>query len=149
MNKTFTFTLLFILTVPLALADPLGWSVDRYITVPPSYIHNPSIDIDHAGNLHAAYIDYQDGTSQVYYTKLKNDGSPLISNIRVTFNLSEVGNPSLVVDSHNNIHIVWEAEENNERQEIYYIKLNDQGIPLTDIKRVTFDPRSSRYPRIA
>ncbi len=65
----------------------------------------------------------------IYYKKLDGNGNVIIGDVEVSSGWS-VANPSIVVDSNNNIHIVWQSEESRS-WDIYYRKLDDGGNALT------------------
>lgn len=148
---------------------------DKRITNAPSYSWFPDIAVDNEDNLHIVWIDYRDGRSAIYYTKLDNDGTKLLSDKRLS--ISNIGivqpeqadlamehndaflndvehNPTIAVDKNDRVHIAWSAlsEENvdiGSNYEIYYALLNSDGITLMNNVRITYAPSESDNPKIA
>ena len=108
----------------------------------------PDLAVDSMGNVHIVWEDYRDHPSgwhaQIYYTKLDNNGHTLVDDLRLTLSKEGTENPAIVVDSANNVHIVWQDCRTTLDWDIYYTKLDNNGKTLTDDKRLTFTERSVR-----
>ncbi len=110
----------------------------------------PDAALDRDGNIYLAWRDSRDGTTEIYYKKLDNNGQPLINDIRVTplGGLNSLA-PSIALDTNNDVHIVWHDDRDG-NWEIYYTKLNGaDGSTLVDDTRLTADVAYSFYPKIA
>jgi hypothetical protein len=103
----------------------------------------PSLGVDSAGNIHINWSGYYEfigfgNESEIYYTKLDNNGNilvndtPLFSFPSLLFNDSSLG-----VDSSGNIHIA-----RADMWEIYYTKLDNNGNTLANA-RLTFNASNS------
>ncbi len=123
---------------------------DRRLTFDPAYSYRPSLAVDSNNNVHIAWWDSRDGGTEIYYTKLDNNGNTLVDDRRLTFDPASSRYPSLALDSNNNVHIAWEDyRHGNSNSEIYYTKLDNNGNTLVDDRRLTFDPAYSSWPSLA
>ena len=94
----------------------------------PTYFHSPGV-ADSKNNIHIAYNGYYEDdpyTQFVAYVRLNSTGSKIdyqeLSNSTDTIN-----EPQIKIDSLDNVHIVWK-----EGNQIYYTRLDDNGIRLID-----------------
>lgn len=109
---------------------------------------DPSIATDRQNNVHVAWRDYRAGNLEIYYKKLNNSGGNLTGDIRVSFNAANSVTPSLATDSTGSVHVVWEDSRDGNR-DVYYKKLNNNGMNLTPEIRLTFNASDSVAPSIA
>jgi len=123
----------------------MNWTADQRITFSPGTSYAPTLSKDMNGNLHIAWEDDRNGNWEIYYKKLNNNGINLTPDIRLTVDSAQSRKPSLETDSNGNVHIAW-YDDRDGNFEIYYIKLNNNGAPLTLNTRVTFDPELSLQP---
>ena len=121
---------------------------DVRVTNDASNSENPSIAVDSDNNVHISWVDGRDGNSEIYYKKYDNDGNILTGDVRVTNDASNSEDPSIAVDSDNNVHISWEDNRDG-NPEIYYKKYDNNGDNLTGDVRVTNDTSDSGLPSIA
>lgn len=147
---------------------------EKRITFAPSYSWFPEVSVDVDDNLHLVWIDYREGRSGIYYTKLDNDGEKLlhdkplsISNLGIMkpgqINVEMEDNdallndvehdPTIIVDSNDKIHIAWSSitDPNGQQAgnyEIYYSMLNKDGITLMNNIRLTHAQSDSNNPKI-
>ncbi len=117
---------------------------DRRLTFDPASSWFPSLAIDSNNNVHIAWGDYRDGNSEIYYTKLDNNGNTLVDDRRLTFDPADSGDPSLALDSNNNVHIAWDDYRDG-NYEIYYKRsyfspLPDLAIAPEDISHNPENP---------
>ena len=116
--------------------------------------HSPAIAVDTNNNVHITWADWRDPEpgpcSEIYYTKLDNDGNTLVDDTRLTHTDYEISSssPAIAVDTNNNVHITWK-DWRHRNNEIYYTKLDNDGNTLVDDTRVTTDSASSSSPAIA
>lgn len=108
----------------------------------------PSISKDQSGNIHIVWLDDRDGNSEIYYTKLDNNGNTVVDDTRLTTDSSDSALPAIAADSSGNLHVVW-VDGRDGNAEIYYKKLDSSGAPLTQDIRLTTDPAISWQPTIA
>lgn len=111
---------------------------------------NPDLTIDSKDNIHLVWQDKRDGDFEIYHKKLNADGMNLTLDTRLTFReelipLSEDHvnsiNPSIAIDSKDNIHVVWEVNE------VYYSRsgtayTTNRGIyyKTNDFSHITDEP---------
>ena len=107
----------------------------------------PSADIDTNNNLHLVWQDNKDGNWEIYYQKLDNNGNIIGTLKRVTNALSDSLYPVLKVSEVGNVHIAWQDYRDG-NYEIYYKKLNNSGVNLTNDVRITQQTAGSEYPSI-
>ena len=108
-----------------------------------------AVAVDSADNIHVAWVDERDGgTGEIYYKKLNNSGDNITADIRLTNDANWPVDTSIAVDSSDNLHIAWEDYRDGDN-EIYYKKLDNDGINLTGDIRLTNDASSSWSPLVA
>ena len=135
--------------VSLVFAYPEGWGDDIRLTFNWSESLRPTIASDSNNNLHIAWEDHRDGYySEIYYTKLDNNGSTLVDDKRLTVASGTSSRPSLAIDSNNKVHIAW-FDDRAGNYEIYYTKLDNNGNKLVNDRRLTFQLDSSHDPSLA
>lgn len=103
--------------------------------------------IDYDDNVHIVYTKPIIDAYQLMYIKLGNNGDVLVDNLPLTSEnlLSEY--PSLDVDSHNNVYIVWKGTkfrlyDGYEKAGIYYIKLDSNGNVLSGPTNLTSEEKT-------
>ncbi|MBI4344669.1 MAG: hypothetical protein HY555_03680 [Euryarchaeota archaeon] len=77
----------------------------------------PRIAVGSDDSLHIAWEDERDGNKELYYKRLDSNGTIMVDETRLTYNLATSQNPDIAVDSTGVVHIVWEQD-----REIYYKK---------------------------
>ena len=119
---------------------------DKRITNVSGWSMSPSIAIDTDDNIHLVWADHRGNPENydIYYMKLDNNGNNLTNEVRVTNARGTSENPKIVIDSENNLHIVWDDWRDwngGEPQisEIYYEKLDSNGNTLIDDLRLTYN----------
>ena len=70
---------------------------------------SPSLIVDSQDNVYFVWMGSIIGYKDIYYTKLDNNGNTFINNTKLTFNnvIYPYINPSLAVDSQDNVHVAW------------------------------------------
>ncbi len=124
-------------------ALPAGWTDDVRVTDSNGNSGIPAIALDSNKNVNMVYQDHRDGNWEIYYTKFDNNGNRLVFDKRLTFDNYDSLNPSIAVDSSNNVHIVWHdyrdtGSGNAPYGELFYTKLDSNGNTLVDDKQITF-----------
>jgi hypothetical protein len=104
-------------------------------------------EVDSYNNLHFAWNDNRQSESEIYYLKLDNNGNPLINENRLTTAIGEARWPHLDIDNADNIQIAW-YDSRDGGAEIYYEKLDNNGVTLVDDKRLTFAGAASGAPTL-
>ncbi len=107
----------------------------------------PSLGLDSSGNIHIAWEDDRDGNWEIYYTKLYSDGSDAVDDTRITSYIRGSIVPNLGLDSSGNVHIAW-VDYRDINWEIYYTKLDNNGITTVDDTRITSDSAGSWSPSL-
>ncbi|MBI4182094.1 MAG: right-handed parallel beta-helix repeat-containing protein [Candidatus Aenigmarchaeota archaeon] len=102
----------------------------------------PAIWPDAQGNPHVAWEDNRDGNFEIYYTKLNPAGATLVDDLRLTTAAGTSGAPSLSTDAARNVHIAW-FDYRDSDYEMYYTKLDENGLTLVDDLRLTVSPGNS------
>lgn len=80
---------------------------------------SPEIVIGSNDNVHITWDDGRDGNTEIYYTKLDNNGNTLIDDTRLTTDPATSDYPSIAIDSDTNVHITW-RDNRDGGMEIYY-----------------------------
>ncbi|MGB3341858.1 MAG: T9SS type A sorting domain-containing protein [bacterium] len=98
-------------------------------------VYWPGIGVDSLGNSHMAYRTDTAGIAyRLTYTKIDQDGNIVISNKNLWFG----GNPTLIADPSQNIHMVY-TDPTESSNRIKYLKLDQQG-------NVILSPRTISLP---
>ncbi|MCK5254190.1 MAG: hypothetical protein KAQ96_14625, partial [Thermoplasmata archaeon] len=120
-----------------------GHSVNM-LSVPPYMI--PDLACTPNGEVHMVWTD--DGL--VRYTRLDNNGTKLDEDVVVSKNGVDPGPPRIAAaNERNTVHIVWHDLRNG-NSEIYYATMEKGKYGQTpENYRLTRDPASSLYPRVA
>src|SRR3989344_4032016 len=120
--KQFLFSLLmFILVTPFVLADPAGWSNGFQITTNGSH-SQASLATDRENNLRMVWVACDSNcnsptpNTEIYYKSFDSNGVPIISDMRLTFNVAKSEKPSIVVDSEGNSQVIWEEYRNGNEE---------------------------------
>ncbi|MGA1867761.1 MAG: Ig-like domain-containing protein [bacterium] len=121
----------------------------------------PTIGIDSRGSLHIAWVDNRDGNNEIYYTMVDKESNVLIDDTRMTFNREDSKRPSIVIDSHDKVFIIWQ-DRRSENIEVYFMKIDPSkdaqdgdsadpaAIKIIDDTIVSHDDgEGSRHPRMA
>lgn len=116
---------------------------DKRITYYKRFSGGAFIALDSAQNVHLAWRDSRDGTDhpEIYYTKLSNNGTKLLPDIRLTHTYGRSYGSPIAIDQHDNVHIMWfddrDSTATKRNWEVYYTKLDNNGTTLVDDKRIT------------
>ncbi|UCF08554.1 MAG: hypothetical protein JSW28_02370 [Thermoplasmata archaeon] len=79
------------------------------------------MDMDRWGNMHIVWEDERHENTEVFYTKLDDDGSTLIDDLRLTENPSQSVTPVVAMDENNSVNVVWadDRDYQDQKWEIY------------------------------
>jgi len=119
------------------------------------YARNPKIVSDSRNNLHVVWqwTDALEGNYELYYTKLSPDGTRVLENTPLTRDLGNNIEPSIDIDTNDDIHLVWQDGRDGGYQ-IYYSKLNSsstspENLTLIEAKRISSPANESFHPDIS
>ncbi|MBI2044625.1 hypothetical protein HYT23_01055 [Candidatus Pacearchaeota archaeon] len=108
----------------------------------------PALSVDNNGNSHIIWIDYRNGGGEIYYEKLNNNGSAIVDDLRTTFTGNSPDYPYMDTDGNGNVYAVW-GDNKQGNKEIYYEKLDNNGLNLTQEIRISNFLGVSEFPAIA
>ncbi len=127
--------------------DGEGLTSDIRLTSDSSVSWFPSVSV--ADNfINIVWTDERDGNTEIYYTKLDNNGNTVVDDLRITNNAADSTLPSVVSDNNGNLHVVW-IDTRDGNSEIYYKKLNNNGAAITGDIRLTSNSAISWFPVVA
>jgi PKD repeat protein len=113
---------------------------------------NPEVAVDSDDNAHIVWNDEGDTDAyEIYYMMLDgSDGGTLIDATLITEDDDEKSKrQSILVDSDDNVHIIWQDRQGDDT-EIYYKKLDNDGNTLIDDTALTPDDGDkSNHPATA
>jgi hypothetical protein len=121
------------------------------------FAHHAKIELDSQDNVHMVWYDSRDALDydipvfEIYYTKLNNNGTKVVNDKRLTDFLADSSWPEIVIDSNDDIHIVWMVTENeysNEDLGIFYAKLDNNGSEIVGAKKLIAARDLSGWPSI-
>jgi hypothetical protein len=91
-----------------------------------AYGRELSIAVDSQDNVFLAFFDASDVA--IHLMKLDNEGNIVIDSTKVSNTLNRwEAQPSIAIDSTNNIHLVWQDTDVDSTWQLYYMKL-DNGV---------------------
>lgn len=98
------------------------------------------------------FITYHDNTPshfEIYFKRSMDRGITWSAVQRLTWNAANTQNPSITVDSINDIHCVWESMSPVAYTDLYYKSSSDNGNTWTLVKRLTYSSGASTNPFVA
>ncbi len=118
----------------------------------------PTIAVDDNGSIYAAWYDYRNSNSDIYFAKSYDRGETFSKNIKVNFGEDERGrtgqnSPSIGRESKGNIYLTWEDKRNPKTgSDVYFARLEKKGEGFE--KNIHVDDEdaensSQNYPSIA
>jgi len=121
------------------------WTTSQRLSVTPGDSQEePAIAIDSSGNLHVVWYDSTPGNFEIYYKKSADGGTTWTADQRLTENSGESRDPTIAIDSSNNIYIVWSdhpfAPMGPWTFDLFYKKSADGGATWTPDQRLTWTP---------
>ena len=123
------------------------WTTSRRLTWSSNYSQKPAIAIDSGDNIHVVWHDTTLGNYEIYYKKSTNGGATWTVTQRLTWSTGLSGSPTIVIDSTDNVHLVWHDDSPGwPNLEIYYKKSTDEGATWTTTQRLTWSLGSSLDP---
>ncbi|MFH1642767.1 MAG: C25 family cysteine peptidase [Nanoarchaeota archaeon] len=126
--------------------ENVQWSTELQLTRSDSDV--PDVASDEYENLHIVWSDNMDGNYEIYYTRFDSSGKIALYNKRLSNNFYNSKNPSIAVDSANNLHIVWQDDRDGNK-EIYYTQLSGSGQKIISEQRLTYNLFDSINPSLA
>ncbi|UCE37654.1 MAG: BNR-4 repeat-containing protein [Thermoplasmata archaeon] len=94
-----------------------------------SFQLNPTIAVDSNGIIYSAWEDQRDGDSDIYFAKSEDGGmtwSKPNKRVNTYATDNESYNPSIAVDSNDNVYLVWEDNRDG-NLDIYFARSSDKG----------------------
>lgn len=123
-------------------------TADIRLTNNPADSSFPALARDPFNFIHVAWLDDRDGNPEIYYKKLDNNGAQLVADTRLTTNIEVSWFPAISSDASGYVQIAW-TDNRDGNLEIYYTKLNNNGVTILDDTRLTTDPAESDLPAIS
>jgi uncharacterized membrane protein len=129
----------------------------RVSDLDPASSMEPDLAVDRTGNLSLVWTDARhdsgNGNLEIFYKRLRPDGTALTVDTRITGDVGVSERPSIDIDSANMAHVVWYDFRDSDdgiviNHGVFYRKLSINGSPLTTERRITFASPDSR-PDIA
>jgi len=124
------------------------WAPSQRLTWTSGESIYPALAVDSSDNLHLVWSDEVSGNSDIYYRKSTNGGTSWTARQRVTQTSGGSYDPSLVVDSADKLHLVWD-DDTPGNYEIYYKKITPEGDPSSGNQRLTWNSENSFCPVMA
>ena len=126
----------------------LTWGSDTRLTDNPGWSDSPCIAVS-GPVIHVIWMDDRDESyyPEIYYKRSTDGGLTWGEDVRLTFDPSDPGVPSIAVTG-SDVHIAWhDIRDGN--WEIYYKRSIDGGLTWQADQRLTNDPATSERPSIA
>ena len=108
---------------------------------------HPSLAIDSNDAIHIIWQDDRDGNWEIYYTKLNNEGSVIVDDLRLTSDGASSQYPCLSISNEDSLHCTWQDNRFG-TTEILYKKLNSSGSILIDDTLISSMPNESIQPSL-
>ncbi len=127
------------------------WLADQRLTFNPvasqlSFNFAWCIAADGAGRVHVVWFDQRDGSSQIYYKRSPNGGVTWESDVRLSLDAGEAGQPAIAA-SGDSVYVVWQ-ESRDGGSDIYFKSSADGGLTWSGEAQLTSDG-ASIYASIA
>ncbi len=130
-NKIIAVVLVLVIVVA-SVGAILWWKSKPTVNTPPQHLLTHDIVTDTEGNLHIAFFPH-------YYMKLDPELNVLISKeLNTTFGTNECIFPSIMIDSDNNVHILFQND---------YFKIDEKGNVL--LEKINFLPKNTFHSVIS
>lgn len=108
-----------------------------------AYNNGRRIVRDSLGNIHLVYSSW--ATGEIYYVKSTDNGANWSSPLNLSNNTGNSRYPSIVIDSSNNLYVVWD-DNSSGNYEIYYSKYTTSWSTPVNVSNTA---GSSYYPSLA
>lgn len=122
------------------------WTVQR-ITWSSGHSIRPDAAIDSSDNIFLVWVDRTPGNYEIYFKQSTDSGASWLGTTRLTWTSAEDDNPSIITDSSNNIHIVWQDDVAG-KNGLHYKRSTDSGSTWTK-QRLTWTTSVKGSPFIA
>ena len=110
---------------------------------------NPAIAVDSSNIIHVVWQDDSKNSNfEILHKRSTDGGLNWLKFKRLTWNTGDSTNPSLAIDSSDNVHVLW-MDSSSGNREIYYRKSTTGGATWSATKRFTWNSGSSMKPAIA
>ena len=122
---------------------------DKRLTNADAYSIRPSIAIDSDNNIQLGWQDNRAGNMEMYLTTLDSEGNTIFAQRRLTVNNGYSLNTKIGLDSSNDdVHMIWQDTIDGFRN-LYHVKHESNGTPLTVLKNLTGATNASVNPSFA
>jgi hypothetical protein len=125
-----------------------SWSGAKRLTWNSTWSYSPAISLDSSNTIHIVWHDYTPGSPDIYYKRSTDGGMTWGATKRLIWTSGASFNPTIAVDSNDNIHIVW-GDVTYGNGEILHKKSTNGGMTWGGTKRLTWNSGQSFYPAIA
>jgi hypothetical protein len=122
------------------------WEVAKRLTWNSSWSEFPAIAADSVNHLHVVWQDSTPGNQEIFYKRSTDSGTSW-STMRLTYTSGDSWDPSIAVDSDDNLFVAW-YDGTHGNDEIFYAKSTDGGSSWKT-KRLTWNSGDSWWPSIA
>ena len=124
----------------------LSWSGNKRLTWNSGGSFTPSIGVDSSNHIYVVWSQGLPGNFEIYFKRSTNGGNSWVTK-RLTWNTGTSGNPRIVIDSNDYIHVVWN-DDSPGNHELFYKKSINGGSTWTSAKRLTWTSKTSWNPDI-
>jgi hypothetical protein len=108
----------------------------------------PDIAVDQSGSIYVVWQDPTPGNAEIFCKKSPDGGNTWGTNRRLSMNAGDSLAPAIVVDSSDQIHVVWQ-DKTPGNGEIYYRKSVDGGATWSISRNLTQTTGNSYVPAVA
>ena len=108
----------------------------------------PDIAVDQSGSIYVVWQDPTPGNAEIFCKKSPDGGNTWGTNRRLSMNAGDSLAPCIVVDSSDQIHVVWQ-DKTPGNGEIYYRKSVDGGATWSISRNLTQTTGNSYVPAVA
>jgi len=125
-----------------------SWSEPTRLTWNAGATGIPTIAADSSGGVHVLWHDNTPGNYEIFYKRSTDSGTTWSRLNRLTWNSGDSYFQSIVADSSDGIHVVWN-DNTSGGYEIYYKNSPDGGATWSVLTRLTWSAGASWYPSIS
>jgi len=150
-RKIFFFLFLFLSLISLRISGQT-WSALKRLTWNAGWSNDPFIAADSGSGIHVVWNEWDDDDTQenweIYYKRSTDSGASWSGPVRLTWDMNASRFPSVVTDSGNHAHVVWQDVIQG-NAEIFYKRSIEIGVIWSERIRLTWNAGFSTRPSIA
>jgi hypothetical protein len=124
------------------------WFGFKRLTWNLGYSKSPYVVVDSSNTVHVVWYDDSSGNNEIYYKRSTDGGANWATTKRLTWNNGVSYTPCIAVAPNDSLHMVW-RDSTPGNNEIFYKKSTDGGTTWFGLKRLTWSPKESSFPRIS